>query len=263
MDQLLTDGFHEEFPVVETLTEAVESILKHSFAVYKVDDATVQVIRDAWLEARGFFASPNKYSHYRVVDGSLHGFHVPSEAKLLFRAFCGSPMQPWPNDDFQNASVKVANALHRILVDCYNEILQKSANSHEEEGSASKRAKRGLSDNAVESNICPLDYFLYHGDKPNAVSCSEHVDRGALICVCLTNVPGLEVHTGDRFVCPEVYTHNADLYRDRHACSEYVCIMAGDQLQQIAPAAEACVHRVRNDLQQARLSISYELRVEY
>jgi hypothetical protein len=96
---------------------------------------------------------------------------------------------------------------------------------------------------------CPLDYFFYHNHHPSLVNCSEHVDRGVLIVVCLTNVPGLEVlpssmrsnqdgndsnmmsHT---FVCPEVLVHNENLYREvDDPCSNLVCIMAGDQLARL------------------------------
>lgn len=146
------------------------------------------------------------------------------------------------------------------------EIQRKSIEHKEEEEEVSPKRLKVLQqldipETAKEAPLCPLDYFLYHGDKPNAISCSEHVDRGMLICVCLTNVPGLEVRDDSAFVCPEVVTHNADLYRDRQALSGLICIMAGHQLQQTLPGAKACVHRVRNDLKQSRLSLSYELRV--
>jgi hypothetical protein len=170
---------------------------------------------------------------------------------------------------------------------------------------------------------CPLDYFLYHGqqerrqqqlqaashqrhsdssthtvtahDNPNTTTtqtnpaivvpnCTAHVDRGLLIVVCLTNVPGLEVWSrrrhGGSYRCPETLSQNATLYQELEPCAggDFVCIMAGDQLpdyccqptrtmeddsQQQGPPPrrlDACVHRVRNNLPQARLSISYELR---
>jgi hypothetical protein len=171
---------------------------------------------------------------------------------------------------------------------------------------------------------CPLDYFLYHGQQerrqhqhqaashqrhgkstttkvsatgnPNTITtptnptvvvpnCTAHVDRGLLIVVCLTNVPGLEVWSrrrhGGSYLCPEILSHHATLYQELEPCAggEYVCIMAGDQLsdyccqprmtmaygaqqqrQQPRRRLNACVHRVRSNLPQARLSISYELR---
>jgi hypothetical protein len=256
---------HGEFPVAETLSQAADSILTHSFAIYKVNDATAEAIGAAWLQARRFFASSHKCRYHKVVDGNLYGYHVPSEAKLLYRAFCGSSLQPWPNSEFQLASEQVADRLHRILVDCCMEIRRKSIDRTEGEEAYPKRLKVSqpldIPETAKETALCPLDYFLYHGDKPYAISCSEHVDRGMLICVCLTNVPGLEVRDHSAFVCPEVVTHNADLHHDRQASSGLICIMAGHQLQQTLPGVKACVHRVRNDLKQSRLSISYELRV--
>lgn len=257
------------FPVSETLSQAAESILKHSFAIYRIDTATANDIQNAWWQARCFFESNEKPSFHRVVNGHLHGFHIPSDAKMLFRAFCGSPSQPWPNGEFQHASEQVANELHRLLLDCHNEMLKiKSSyyNATEEGIVSSKRQKMmnslTLPDNALQTDWCPLDYFLYHGDKPNSVSCSEHIDRGVLICVCLTTVPGLEVLPRDSgcFICPEIQTHNANLYHEKQACTDLVCIMAGDQWNQTHSEVKACVHRVRNDLMQSRLSISYELR---
>jgi len=75
--------------------------------------------------------------------------------------------------------------------------------------------------------------------------------------------------------------HNANLFTERadYACSDLVCIMAGDQLSQLLKSTltattaskensisrvdypSACVHRVRNRLKRARLSISYIARV--
>mmetsp|Transcript_2516 Transcript_2516/g.5478 ORF Transcript_2516/g.5478 Transcript_2516/m.5478 type:complete len:418 (+) Transcript_2516:79-1332(+) len=159
-----------------------------------------------------------------------------------------------------------------------------------------------------QRHLCPLDYFLYHnrralknddvgGKNSSSVlipNCTEHIDRGRLIVVCLTNVPGLEVldlerlrnlchHDDDRdscFVCPETIVHNYNLYHDvEEMKTNLVCIMAGDQLHRdlvsllglkeeeeievtAASAVQVppCVHRVRNNLKRARLSISYELR---
>jgi hypothetical protein len=50
-----------------------------------------------------------------------------------------------------------------------------------------------IPETAAEARQCPLDYFFYHNRDPSAENCSAHVDRGVLIVVCLTNVPGLEV----------------------------------------------------------------------
>ena len=159
---------------------------------------------------------------------------------------------------------------------------------------------------------CPLDYFFYHNLNLNSINCSEHIDRGVLVVVCLTDVPGLEVLSSSSvsssspasslslsntksFLCPELLVHNANLYKERtdnDACSDLVCIMTGNQLSQLLMSTRettligsntattttnkkaskiiseadfyppACVHRVRNHLKRARLSISYELRLD-
>lgn len=258
----------EAYPVCKSLSETAEHILKHSFAIHRVDEDTARVIGTSWLEAKRFFASPDdeKASLHRIVHGNLHGYHIPSEAKMLYRAFCGSREQPWPNCDFQSASERVAENLHRLLLDCYNEMMKLSNSDAYEDKTPTKRLKKtspfDLPSSANDTDSCPLDYFFYHGDKPDAVSCSEHVDRGVLICVCLTNVPGLEVLPRDssEYYCPEVEIHNTSLYSEKQVYPALVCIMAGDQLKQILPEVRACVHRVRNKLKQSRLSISYELR---
>ena len=128
---------------------------------------------------------------------------------------------------------------------------------------------------SFRSSLCPLDFFFYHNRVPNAVNCSEHIDRGALIVVCLTDVPGLEVHSSASqtfsFQCPERLVHNENLYQERMddlCCSDLVCIMAGDQLSKVLTLSKstltpnACVHRVRNPLKCARVSMSYELRLD-
>ncbi len=259
----------DSFPVCETVSEAVDFILKHSFAIHRVDKDTANAISEAWQEGRRFFDSSQKSLFHRVVNGHLHGFHVPSDAKTLFRSFCGSLMQPWPSNQFQRASEQVADKLHKLLLDCHDEMERtKPSITEKDEESNFKRLKMTSSSldipsNALEADTCPLDYFLYH-NKHNAINCSEHVDRGILICVCLTTVLGLEVLPRDShtFTCPEIQTHNAKLYRERQACTDLVCIMAGDQLKYINPEATACVHRVRYELMQSRLSITYELRAK-
>jgi len=130
---------------------------------------------------------------------------------------------------------------------------------------------------------CPLDYFFYHNRIPHATNCSQHVDRGALVVVCLTDVPGLEVcdtavaassSSRSPFQCPEVIVHNENLYKKKgtkdSCCSDLVCIMAGYQLLQLLTPPKkhdcqisACIHRVRNQLKHTRLSISYELRLDH
>jgi isopenicillin N synthase-like dioxygenase len=257
------------------LADAARDILDHSFAVYKVPTVTAQSIKVAWNEARQFFAEPSTNCQ-KIVNGNLHGYNEPSNAKMLFRAFCFSNDQPWPTDSFQTASTHVAKDLHHLLVQCYQEIQQQSsleAASKRTEPPSQKRPRLSPVDippTAWETTKCPLDFFFYHAKDPLAVNCSEHIDRGVLIGICLTNVPGLEVqmaaHHADKesslFVCPEVVTHNANLYQEADPCSGLVCIMAGDQLKQIISGSNgACAHRVRENLKRARLSISYELRI--
>jgi len=261
----LNCSLHDVMTMRTQQAKTIITPIKHSVAIYRVDRDTANTISEAWLQARRFFDSLDKTSFHRVVKGHLHGFYTPSEAKQLYRAFCGSSLQPWPSDEFRNASKEVADKLHKLLLACHNEMIQRSFNDKDEDERPLKRLKTTtftIPESARETDACPLDYFLYNGDKPNAVSCSEHVDRGILICVCLTNVPGLEVlpRDQDAFFCPEIHTHNENLYRDRQACSGLVCIMAGDQLKEMHPQVKACVHRVRNDLKQSRLSITYELR---
>ena len=131
---------------------------------------------------------------------------------------------------------------------------------------------------------CPLDYFLYHNMDPNAINCSEHVDRGILICISLTTVQGLEVLSSltKQWICPEDLTVNDE---DEFGCSEYLCILSGDQLLETMlrdfvheetsenkclelvnhwkkkhSGLSPCRHRVKR-LSRLRLSISYELRI--
>ena len=266
----------QDLNISTNLTDAARDILEHSFAVYKVPTATAQSIKVAWNEARQFFAEPSTDCQ-KIVNGNLHGYNEPSNAKQLFRAFCFSNNQPWPTDSFRTASTHVAKDLHHMLVQCYQEIQQQSSLepvSKRTEPPLRKRPRLSPIDiplTACETTKCPLDFFFYHAKDPSAVNCSEHIDRGVLIVVCLTNVPGLEVkiasHRSDKeqsslFVCPEVVTHNANLYQETEPCSGLVCIMAGDQLSQMVSGSNgACAHRVRENLKRARLSISYELRI--
>jgi len=121
------------------------------------------------------------------------------------------------------------------------------------------------------------------------VNCSEHVDRGILICISLTNVLGLEVmlqpitavdNVGSChsrvFVCPEKIAVGRKGLDDGNVagCTDLVCILSGDQLKDAvrnnsvngclnssaSGRLGACVHRVRSNLERARMSITYELR---
>jgi hypothetical protein len=168
--------------------------------------------------------------------------------------------------------------------------------------------------------LCPLDFFLYHNERKNSNynttrnivhNCTQHIDRGALICISLTNVQGLEVLSNNNshskisneWICPEEWIkslfqpNNRNLYNENGCdCSQFICILAGDQLLKVLssleqkedeekqghgcekgkeekentllyeykqqyPGLAPCIHRVRDDLCRARLSISYELRM--
>jgi hypothetical protein len=313
------------------------------------DDVTVNNNIRAFLER-----------HRRVKNGNLYGYNVPLQSKELFRTWYQSDscfktenngsnknndqeeeeleyfrdQQPWPSNEFCVASFHLAKDLHRLLLECLQQMTiqneKKDANEHNDmslskptqdhsqqrrklipsvppprkrfrvSSNATPEPFDNESDNDTRTNIgndgdektnmswlsslrpscCPLDFFFYHNRIPNAVNCSEHVDRGALVVVCLTDVPGLEVRSSasqtSSFHCPEVLIHNENLYRERTddlCCPGIVCIMAGDQLSRLLSSSNAadaattttpraCVHRVRNPLNRPRLSISYELRFD-
>lgn len=231
--------------------------------------------------------------------------------------------QQWPSEEFRTNTLILAKDLHRLLLKCVRHIVilknQQNITSNVSKEKIpiplppQKRFRispsntcdpqmiytddSNYSNNKNDGKIqswsfrgynCPLDYFFYHNQNPYATNCSEHTDRGVLVLVCLTDVPGLEVESSptstskSSFVCPELLVHNANLYKERedYACSDLVCIMTGDKLSQLLKSTitattasketcisgvdypSACVHRVRNHLKRARLSISYELRLD-
>lgn len=271
------------FPVATSVKEAVDLIILHSFAVLHVQDkaSTLQSIQRAWSVAEQFFTDgcrDDRGKHHKIVQGHLHGFHRPSSSKLLFRCFLDSPDQPWPNEEFQESSTTVALTLREMLISCWKEI---ESRCNEEKASPVNAKRRRLDSSKINEDVpnkrlqmkqCPLDYFFYHGNDPSAINCSEHVDRGVLICVCLSKVPGLElrIRKGNRqseeFFCPEsTVKTDTDYCKVDGGPSGLVCIMAGDQLDESLQVQEiyipACRHRVRNNLKHPRLSITYELRV--
>jgi len=207
----------------------------------------------------------SKKKYQAIIGGHLHGYNEPSDAKYLFRAFTASNDQPWPNNkkDFQSVSTQLADRLHTLLLDCWTALLMVDKRS-DNTTTTPKRLKRDLS----SRNGCPLDYFLYHGTTTNAYmnNCSEHVDRGVLICICLSNVPGLEIlQNNGKWVCPE------EILKENDEAGSLVCILAGQQLNDMllskngsrrndADSIPPCIHRVRNSLPQKRLSITYEWR---
>jgi hypothetical protein len=297
-----------DLEIATTLSEVATRIQRDSYAIYRIDDDTHQAVQEAWQQARAFFSSIHGHGDdneqverrktimdsYQVIqEGHLLGFHVPSAAKYLFRAYCDDTHidkgQPWPSESFRIASCRLARKLDEILNQCCSEIRAQITETHETDNTTTtttttkaetKRKRAGRqSDASNHDNIvsrpehCPLDYFLYHGcvDPAIASNCTAHVDRGFLIAICLTNnSPGLEVlpasgTTSDdaNYVCPEVYTQRASLYTEAASCTNLLCILAGDQWRQLDPdtTIKACTHRVRNNLRASRLSISYELRI--
>lgn len=278
------------------------------------------VARDYFQNTTGLMTVAEKIERHRVVcNGNLLlGFSVPSKAKHLFRAYVagdtGDPhhscqhiqQQPWPNKSFEVASRTVAAHLHRILIDCWRALDDETKECDESatpsvppfgkrrkisptqvEPSSDKPSSSASSDRfrgKVNPCDCPLDYFYYHNEVQGVVNCSAHVDRGVLICVCLTPVAGLEVLVDSKevdqgegssarqfFFCPE---EEMQQQKSRSGSEErnhddggdegrnaMLCIMAGDSLRQFYPGIPACVHQVRNDLETPRLSISYELRL--
>jgi hypothetical protein len=278
---------NEATPDLEWTDSKVESaalILQQGFAVLSVDEDTTRIFQQAAELSLAFLLessdcsdengnvpsssrSNNKFAYQRVsTNGHLMGYNEPSAAKLLYRAFLDmeNDLQPWPNASLQNASEIAAQALYDILTDCYSEIRQRIL-PQPNVNSPKAEEKRCFS-----RASCPLDYFYYHGrGAPGVVNCSPHTDRGVLIAVVLTNVPGLEVLLPDSrsdppsfsCYCPE------QVHVDRLVAQPYslVCIMAGDHLHrlfnQIDCVRDGCVHRVRDNLPSPRLSISYEIRL--
>lgn len=272
----------KDLKVCESMNDVARELVNRSFAVYELDPPTADLVGLAWRQASAVLAEetpPNTWT--KIIDGHLHGFNVPSKAKRLFRAYSVHEDQPWPNEVFRVASQKLSQELHSILTDCLASIrlgkyVDEESQSLVDPGDERqrKRARKGLSSQFTRANGdaypiskagCPLDYFLYHNRKQSATNCSQHIDRGFLIVVCLTDVPGLEVfdRTSQTWLCPEVSIHNQSLYKEKleHPTSKYVCIMTGDALSRCSDGClSPCLHRVRDNLKRARLSISYEIR---
>ena len=280
----------DHFVITSKLCELAAEIQTSSFALHRVSPSTARKLKQAWREAVQVMNQTPQRGWTKIVDGHLYGYHVPSRAKRLFRAFPFSSEQPWPDETFRRISQSVAKDLHDILVGCLTNLkamnsvgnnmkFAENDNSPDQGGRYKRPRLDPLFKTCPESltvNIdptrCPLDYFLYHNEDPNAVNCSEHVDRGFLIAVSLTDVPGLEVLTKSRatnqegsatWICPETRVYNSRLYKEAadSSMSDLVCIMSGGQLTEAFGANfSPCVHRVRKELRRARLSISYELR---
>lgn len=296
--------------VSSSIDEAANELLNQSFCIFQVDEAVKEKIFRSRSEALRLLDQSTLFeslccSCHRILNGNLHGFNVPSTAKRLFRAFPSSDLQPWPNTSFRSSSQDLASSLHAILIALLKRLIQKAqvggicdsqskpAAIHSDRGNRFRKRKREfdeppnvqeaaasesrangawtIPETSAQTTKCPLDFFLYHNDDPHGVNCSEHIDRGALICVCLSSAsPGLEVQPRNKalqgkhdFICPEEsLIYNKSLHTEKSAVSGLICIMAGDQLGPLLGQERiACVHRVRNGLSRARLSISYELRL--
>lgn len=271
-----------DFPVTTTIQEAAVEIQKSNFAIYQVSPSTAQKLRAAWLHAKRILNGTPSEGWTRIVRGHLHGYNVPSRAKRIFRAFPFSKEQPWPDEKFCKVSQHLAGDLHGILSDCVKSLGKLTADAgsrcktdDEGERRSTKRRRVGIQHHTSEIDRCkcPLDFFLYHNQDASAENCSEHIDRGLLIAVCLTDIPGLELKVrriGDAnkascWICPEAGVCNSRLYNeiadDDFGCSDLICIMSGAQLVDTVDAdIPPCIHRVRSKLKRSRLSISYELR---
>jgi isopenicillin N synthase-like dioxygenase len=256
------DAKDPEYPICTTAKEAAASIQEHSFCILKIDDDTVRCVEQANELALEFFSNnePDKIRRYqRIIEGHLHGYNrLPS--KLLFRAFCGNSQQPWPTTAFQIASTELADQLNTVVTDCWKELNANIAVSDDDNdaGRTLRPAKRVKStDGKHDEN--PLDYFYYHNQNPKAINCSEHIDRGILIAICLSNVPGLQVAKPKgkhgEFVNLEELVSSTE-------SNNYICILAGNQLAiHSNNTVPPCIHRVKQQLSNPRLSISYELRI--
>jgi hypothetical protein len=220
-----------------------------------------------------------------IHRGNLMGFNEPSAAKYLFRAFCHHPRQPWPDThpQLERDSCNASHVLHDLLIKILHEISktqdsEKTSSSQSQEWVTSRTSSHSTSQRygfapttspipEVEKRHCPMDYFYYHNMNTRAVNCSEHVDRGLLIAVCLSSVPGLELRVGSGegnefgWYCPEE-GRQSQMSDQLHRAPGRIAVLAGAALKRYCHDIPACVHRVRCPLLGPRLSISYELRDE-
>ena len=271
------------------LKDVGKKLLQNSFAVIRIEDDLVAILQQAAQEARHFFlgAEPaNNMARYRFVDshGHLLGFNEPSPAKYLYRVLSDREMeQPWPNKKLELLSKEISSRLHSILVECLETIITSDVDydndDRDDDNETSRIAMRKSNRETIaklgRSRNCPLDYFLYHGKQSadstttpisRVANCIPHVDRGELIMICLTSVPGLEVMSRSKsVVCPEEVFGKDILAEDEFRLA---CILTGGKFASILSSLsssssidhEPCVHWVRDDLVAPRLSISYELR---
>jgi hypothetical protein len=285
-------------PICCTTEESAIEIRRQSFAILQIQHENEKVVQHAHLSARQYFSSDDERDlrdqrlpsngpedRPQVIDqGSLLGFNEPSPTKYVFRAYCDHPRQPWPrtHSDLQPHSINIASYLHELLIKILQMLCRHPCpldissfpvaptdylpSERYHPSQSSLRFETTNSSPIADRTGCPLDYFFYHNRQPHLVNCSEHVDRGLLIAICLTAVPGLEILLRDRFewYCPEEdYVSRLSDPADRTPCT-WIAILAGDSLRKYYKEEEiaACVHRVRSPLLTERLSISYELRLK-
>ena len=217
------------------------------------------------------------------------------------------PRQPWHSNTFQRAATEGGSSLHCMLLQILERLVELGLGTVSAVNPNSSRAGRKRKSATIQHNkdiassieekdpqpyldACPMDFFYYHNrqqqDQPRqeqspkecslvVPNCTPHVDRGVLIVVVLTDVPGLVVRSKDENIhCPEM-DHATLLQKDEYRLA---CVLAGGQLEQYMAARleqertvhksgncislPPCVHWVKNDLDKPRLSISYELRLQ-
>lgn len=179
----------DEITVCKSPYEAANEILRNSFCILKVNASTSALIRRARCHALKILdvPLPSLASCRRILHGNLHGYHVPSPAKRLFRAFPASELQPWPSESFRVVSTELAATLHETLLAVLDKIAQQASpnapqqnaqeivpdreNDHQR---SRKRARLSESTKGTASDDkpvcsaraspidiakCPLDYF--------------------------------------------------------------------------------------------------------
>ncbi|OEU10234.1 hypothetical protein FRACYDRAFT_247849 [Fragilariopsis cylindrus CCMP1102] len=222
----------DDVVVTTSVANAAEQILSRSFAIYRVNAVTANKIRDAHQiptapDNKELFI--NRYQ--RIVNGNLHGYNVlPS--KELFRT--------WYKDDDGDKD----------------------------------------NDGEVKEQPWPSEDLC-----KNTLLLAKDLHR--LLTECIRHIIVLKKNQQQR----HLYDSTTTKRTDNDACSDLVCIMTGNQLSQLLLSTRettlinsntatttnrkaskiiseadyyppACVHRVRNPLKRARLSISYELRLD-
>lgn len=160
---------------------------------------------------------------------ALLGYNRVSAAKRLWRARCGHDAQPWPSAALRADAQAASAALD----------------------AAARGVVAALGGAAVAAPAAhPLDVFLYHNADSNVANCTEHVDRGLVSIIAVSEVPGLEVPLDGCWHAPE----------DGAAAHLDAVVIVNAALSSTSSSVKACVHRVRDGGAEPRVSVSYELR---